>query len=330
MDQQLPVAASSSSSSSSVYPRLLPSYPDTVDSCQQQLCEVLHITPAEAQLLMLNSAEAAALPRQQLEANWGQLQRLLPVSQPQLLQAMLQLPELLLQPQHVVSIRLSEAAEVLQIPLSQLQRQQKVTTPQLHWRLLLLSPHELEERLVQLLQLLDLQEQQQKQQRRQQQQQHEQVEQLSRKLRKAVVGLVVQEPRLLSVDQAQLVSSVEALEQVGCSSMHVQHVHETMQVRCNSMHVLSCKRYAGRLLVAFTAVICSYSTSPGVAVLCCSRWLQQRACNNGRRVRTYKESSCWCLQQLGMQQTARQLLQAEVTAAAAQLAVALRTSHTSH
>jgi hypothetical protein len=180
---------------------------------------VLHITPAEAQLLMLNSTEAAALPRQQLEANWGQVQRLLPVSRPQLLQAMLQLPDLLLQPQRVVSIRLSEAAEVLQIPLSQLQRQQKVTTPQLHWQLLLLSPGELEERLMQLLQLLDLQEHQQKQQRKQQQQQ--QVEQLSGKLHQAVVHMVVQEPRLLSVDQAQLVSSVEALEQVRCSSMHV-------------------------------------------------------------------------------------------------------------
>jgi hypothetical protein len=199
---------------------------------------VLHITPADAQLLMLNSTEAAALPRQQLEANWGQLQRLLPVSRPQLLQAMLQLPDLLLQPQRVVSMRLSEAAEVLQIPLSQLQRQQKVTTPQLHWQLLLLSPQELEETLVQLLQLLDLQEHKQKQQRRQQQQQ--QVEQLSGKLHQAVVHMVVQEPRLLSVDQAQLISSVEALEQVRCSSMHVC-VHACVVHVCN----ISCNRYAG-------------------------------------------------------------------------------------
>jgi hypothetical protein len=174
---------------------------------------VLHITPAEAQLLLLSSADTAALPRQQLQANWAQLQRLLPVSRPQLLQAMLQLPELLLQPQQVVGIRLAEAAGVLQLPLAQLQRRRGVSTPQLHWQLLLLSTKELEERLAQLVQLLDLEQQQSQQQ--QQQRKQQQLEQVSRKLRQAVVRMVVREPRLLSVGQAQLVSSVEAVEQVG-------------------------------------------------------------------------------------------------------------------
>jgi hypothetical protein len=161
---------------------------------------------------MLSNAAAAALPRQQLEANWLQLQRLLPVSRPQVLQAMLQLHELLLQPQQVVSSRLAQAAEVLQLPLAQLQRRRGVHTPQLHWQLLLLSNQELQERLAQLLQLLDLEQQQQQQQ--QQQRTQQQVEQLSRRLRQAVVGMVMREPRLLSVGQAQLVSSVEAVEQV--------------------------------------------------------------------------------------------------------------------
>lgn len=158
---------------------------------------------------MLSSADAAALPRDQLEAKWAQLQQLLPVSRPHLLQAMLQLPELLLQPQQVVGIRLAEAAGVLQLPLAQLQRRQGVSNPLLHWQLLLLSAPELEERLAQLLQLLDLQQLQQ------QQRKQLQVQQLSRKLRQAVVAMVLQEPRLLSVGQAQLVSSVEAVEQVG-------------------------------------------------------------------------------------------------------------------
>jgi plasmid stabilization system protein ParE len=277
VDQQLPVVANSS-----VYPRLLPTYPDTVDSCQQQLCEVLLIAPAEAQLLMLNSTEAAALPRQQLEANWAQLQRLLPVSRQQLLQAMLQLPDLLLQPQQVVSIRLAEAAEVLQIPLTQLQRQQKPTTPQLHWRLLLLSPQELEERLVQLLQLLDLQEQQQKQQQRR----PEQAEQLSRKLRQAVVLMLVQEPRLLSVEQAQLVSSVEALEQVRCNhSMYVAHtVTETL---------------AGDLLVAFAAERCSRSTVAQMCQVACSSLLATTAsvCQHTRKAVADAWSSWACSMQ---------------------------------
>lgn len=170
--------------------QLLPFPVDAVpDSRQQLLADVLGLTPADAALLLLSSPAAATLPAPQLAASWAELQRLLPVPAPQLLQAALQLPELLERPAAVTAHRLQQSAEVLGLPAGQLRSRQASRTALLHWQLLLMSQQQLAAAAGQLGQQLRLQ-------------------------REQVAALLCAEPRLLALSPVQLVSSVEALEQV--------------------------------------------------------------------------------------------------------------------
>jgi hypothetical protein len=114
----------------------------------------------------------------------------LPLPQHMLLQAALQVPALILQPQHTVSARLAESARALGLRSHQVKASRRGQTVQLHWRLLLMQTQQLERQLDQLSQLL------------------------GGLPRPHVVQLVCAEPRLLEVEPPQLLSTVEALEQV--------------------------------------------------------------------------------------------------------------------
>jgi hypothetical protein len=178
----------------------LAAFPELPDVQQCALCEVLGVSPGDAQLLLLTCAAASSMSRAQLTESWRQLQQQLPVPPPQLLQALLQVPELLPQPQQTLRARLAAAAGTLGVPPARLVCPHASRTAELHWRLLV-TPHE---RLVR------------------------QLEQLVRLLgsglpERRVAALVCAEPQLLTVDAAALLSTIEALEQVrrargGCPS----------------------------------------------------------------------------------------------------------------
>eukprot|EP00878_Enallax_costatus_P028598 GHUV01030899.1.p1 GENE.GHUV01030899.1~~GHUV01030899.1.p1 ORF type:complete len:497 (+),score=185.49 GHUV01030899.1:427-1917(+) len=191
---------------------------EATDSYQQQLCDVLHVSAAQARLVMLTSPDVVTLSREQLSTNWDTLQRLMPVKQHMLLQAILQLPDILVRPVDTVAARLAEASAVLQRPVQQLKSRQYKWTPLLHWSLVTIQRHQLVQKLVQMQQLLGLQQQQpRRQQSRQhssQWQQEDQFQQGQQQQIQQVVSLLCDEPRLMNANPAQLVSSVEALEQV--------------------------------------------------------------------------------------------------------------------
>eukprot|EP00775_Hariotina_reticulata_P012113 gene12113-12252_t len=166
-------------------------WPETdvaMDSQQQLLCDVLRISPSDAQLLLLSSQAANTLTRPQLSTNWTALQQLLPVQKQQLFRALLRLPDLLRQPQATVNARLADAAKVLKLPPPLLLGRGRKPAL-LRYQLLLMSQRDLKNKLLQLVQVLGLKQSE-------------------------VVKLLCKEPQLLWLPQAQLVSSVEALEQV--------------------------------------------------------------------------------------------------------------------
>lgn len=180
-----------SGSGSDLRQQLLP-FPDIPDPQQQLLCDVLHVKPSQAQLLQLSCPGISTMSQQQLSDNWQQLQQLLPLPQHMLLQAAVQVPSLILQPQQTVSARLAESARALGLR-SHVKASRRGQTVQLHWRLLLMQTQQLERQLDQLSQLL------------------------GGLPRQHVVQLVCAEPRLLDVEPPQLLSTVEALEQIcGC------------------------------------------------------------------------------------------------------------------
>lgn len=187
---------------------LLP-YPEAIDSYQQLLCDVLHVAPPDAQLILLTSPAVVTLTRAQLSSNWEQLQQLLPVRQQMLVDVFIQLPDLLIRPQDTVAARLHQASEVLQRPVHQLRSKQRRWTPLLHWKLMTMQPQELVQKVLQIQQLLGLHQQPSKGGRQQSGQVAVQQQQWQH-----VVSLVCDDPRLLGADQAQLLSTVEALEQV--------------------------------------------------------------------------------------------------------------------
>lgn len=169
--------------------QLMP-FPAMADPQQQLLCDVLRLEPSQAQLILLSCPEASSMTQQQLTDNWQKLQQLLPLPQQMLLQAILQVPSLLPQPQQTVTARLAESARVLGLPAQRLKATRREQIVQLHWRLLVMPQQQLEQHIDQLMQLL------------------------GGLPRQHVVQLVCAEPRLLNSDPAQLLSSVEALEQV--------------------------------------------------------------------------------------------------------------------
>lgn len=183
-------AAGRSGSDSDLQQRLLP-FPDIPDPQQQLLCDVLHVQPLQAQLLQLSCPRVSTMSQQQLADNWQQVQQLLPLPQHMLLHAVLQVPSLILQPQQTVSGRLADSARVLGLRTHQLKASRRGQTVQLHWRLLLKQTEQLERQLDQVSQLL------------------------GGLPRQHVVQLVCAEPRLLDCKPPQLLSTVEALEQVG-------------------------------------------------------------------------------------------------------------------
>lgn len=183
------ISSSTSDSSSSKHAPLLP-FPAVSDPQEQLLCEVLRVQPSEAQLLLLSCPAVSTMPAADLAANWQLLQRLLPLPQQKLLQAMLQIPSLLAHPKKKVHARLAESAKVLGLSAGQLKAKRREQTVQLQWRLLVTPRQQLEQQLVQVVQLLGGLQQQQ------------------------VARLVCAEPKLLVQDPAQLLSTVEALEQV--------------------------------------------------------------------------------------------------------------------
>jgi hypothetical protein len=216
--------------------QLLP-FPDVPDPQQQLLCDVLHLQPAHAQLLLLSCPDASTMTQQQLSTAWQQLQQLLPLPQHMLLQALLQIPSLLPHPQQTVSARLAESARVLGVPVQQLRAKRRERTTQLHWRLLVTPGDQLQQQVQQLTQLLGgLQWQ-------------------------IVVQLVCAEPRLLNRDTAQLLSTVEALEQVRSASL----------IRCKR-YKIGCKRYERRcvLLDAHAACVAHQASCRQPPVLCCA------------------------------------------------------------
>lgn len=193
--------------------QLLP-FPDMPNAQQQLLCGVLHLQSAHAQLLLLSCPDASTMTQQQLSTSWQQLQQLLPLPQHMLLQALLQIPSLLPHPQQTVSARLAESARVLGVSVQQLRAQRRERTTQLHWRLLVTPADQLQQQMQELTQLLGgLQWQN-------------------------VVQLVCAEPRLLNRDTAQLLSTVEALEQVrgtfllACKRQDPHHIPRRMPSPC--------------------------------------------------------------------------------------------------
>jgi hypothetical protein len=168
---------------------LLP-FPELQDLQQQLLCDALRVEPSDAQLLLLSCPALSTMTAAELTRNWQQLQTLLPLPNRMLLQAMLQLPSLLPQPKQTVAARLAESAKVLGLPVSRLKAKRREQTPQLHWRLLVTPVEQLEQQLLQLVQLL------------------------SGLKPQLVVQLVCSESRLLQREPAQVLSTVEALEEV--------------------------------------------------------------------------------------------------------------------
>jgi hypothetical protein len=133
---------------------LLP-WPDTdvtMDSQQQLLSDVLKISPSDAQLLLFSNQGASTLSQQQLSVNWATLQQLLPVEKHLLFRALLQLPDLLHQPQATINARLADAAEVLQIQQPRLHGRGRKPA-MLRYQLLLMSQTDLQHTLVQLAQV---------------------------------------------------------------------------------------------------------------------------------------------------------------------------------
>lgn len=195
---------------------------EATDSYQQLLCDVLHISAVQAQLILLTSPDVVTLTHEQLTANWDKLQQLLPVKQHMLMQAILQLPDLLVRPDDTVAARLGESSEVLQRPVHKLNSKQYKWTPLLHWSLITMQPQQLVKKLVQLQQLLGLHQQQQhtSTQHRQQLQRGDGPRRHQQHIQhvQQVVSLLCDEPRLLNADPAQLISTVEALEQVRCAA----------------------------------------------------------------------------------------------------------------
>jgi hypothetical protein len=180
---------SSFSSSSGQQQQLMP-FPAMADPQQQLLCDILRLEPSQAQLILLSCPEANSMTQQQLTDNWQELQQLLPLPQRMLLQAVLQVPSLLPQPQQTITARLADSARVLGVPAQRLRAKRREQTVQLHWQLLVTPQQRLEQHIDQLMQLL------------------------GGLPRQHVVLLVCAEPRLLNSDPAQLLSNVEALEQV--------------------------------------------------------------------------------------------------------------------
>lgn len=177
-------------SNSGQYQQQLMPFPEIPDPQQQLLCDILHVQPTHAQLILLSCPSVSTMTQQQLEQHWQQLQQLLPLPQHMLLQAILQLPDLISQPQQTISARLAESTRVLGVQQQRLRAKRREQTVQLHWRLLVTPAQQLGQQIDQLRQLLGGWPQQH------------------------VVQLVCAEPRLLNRDPAQLLSTVEALEQV--------------------------------------------------------------------------------------------------------------------
>ncbi|KAF8072563.1 hypothetical protein HT031_000223 [Scenedesmus sp. PABB004] len=209
--------------------RLAP-FPDGVpDSAEAALCEVLRVSGADARLLMLACPDAALLPRPQLASNWAALQAALPVAPAVLVRAALALPDLLARPQATLAARLGEAAGVLRVPLPRLLSWRAPQAARLRARLLLMSQQELAAQLELLAGVLGLRPEQDEEGG---QRQHAREappppaaaaaaaarqrrrDRARRRWRRRLAALVCAEPRLLGAEPAELVSSVEALEQV--------------------------------------------------------------------------------------------------------------------
>jgi hypothetical protein len=156
------------------------------------------------------------MTQQQLYTAWQQLQQLLPRPQHQRLQAVLQVPSLLPHHQQTLSARLAESARALGVSVQQLKANRLEHTTWLHWRLLVTPPEQLQQQMQQLTQLLGgLQWQ-------------------------MVVQLVCAEPRLLNRDTAQLLSTVEALEQVcaavGCVVVCRRYLISLSEAACEWLY----------------------------------------------------------------------------------------------
>lgn len=171
---------------------------------QQLLCELLRVQPPVAQAILLTCQGVSSMPAHELTAKWQALQQLLPLPQHMLLQAILQLPSLLAAPQQTVAARLDESAWVLGLgQQGQLRARRREQTVQLHWRLLVTPSQQLQQQVEQLVALL------------------------GGLPRRHVVQLLCAEPRLLAAttDPAQLLSTVEALEQVSVRSVEEKCTH---------------------------------------------------------------------------------------------------------
>jgi hypothetical protein len=108
--------AAADSFSYSLQPQLS-SFPHLPDPQLQLLCDVLQLQPPQAEAILLSCPSVSSMTPAQLSANWHQLQQLLPVPQHMLLQAVLQVPSLLPQPQETVTARLAESARTLGVSL---------------------------------------------------------------------------------------------------------------------------------------------------------------------------------------------------------------------
>jgi signal transduction histidine kinase len=157
----------------------------------ETLRTVLPVSAGEARLLLLHRPELGLLPRQRLADGWQALQRALPLPAPMLLRAAHQQPQLLEAPSAVLAQRLADAASTLRLPRNALRSKAPRRTPMLHCTLLLLPRSQLEARVGCLSDALGCSARQ-----------------------ADLARLLCDEPRLLEVGQAQLLSTVQALEQV--------------------------------------------------------------------------------------------------------------------
>lgn len=108
--------AAADSFSYSLQPQLTP-FPHLPDPQVQLLCDVMQLQPPQAEAILLSCPGVSTMTPAQLAANWHQLQQLLPVPQRMLLQAVLQVPSLLPQPQETVTARLADSARTLGVSL---------------------------------------------------------------------------------------------------------------------------------------------------------------------------------------------------------------------
>jgi hypothetical protein len=120
--------AAADSFSYSLQPQLTP-FPHLPDPQLQLLCDVLQLQTPQAEAILLSCPGVSSMTPAQLSANWQQLQQLLPVPQRMLLQAVLQVPSLLPQPQETVTARLAESARTLGVSMATMPQPPSMRAP---------------------------------------------------------------------------------------------------------------------------------------------------------------------------------------------------------